>query len=325
MLGIRVENLEKFYGSFRALKGISFSVRKGEIVGLLGPNGAGKTTTLRIVATYLLPSGGKVEIAGIDAVKDPIAAREKIGYMPENPPMYPRMRVRDFLKFVARIRGISKKKKLAERLDYVRQVCKLEEVWNKYIAQISKGYRQRVGFAAAIISDPPVLVLDEPTAGLDPEQIRYTRQMIKILGEDHAVLLSTHILHEAQQICDRVEIIHRGQIIASGTPAELSAKIPRARSVKVSLSGPENEVLAALREIDGVLAVKRTEFAKTFLVEFEPRWNVPESISATASQMGWHIIQLTPEEISLEEVFHYLVAGEGKNEANRDTYGKRTG
>ncbi|RKZ35171.1 ABC transporter ATP-binding protein [bacterium] len=310
---VEVKNLCKNYGDFPALQDVDFSVRENEILGLLGPNGAGKTTTMRILTTFIPPTAGEVKVQGYDITKQPIEVRKITGYMPENPPLYDEMRVSKFLKFVGEIRGIPRKK-LSSRLDYLAQVCGLEQVWNKYIAHISKGYRQRVGLASAILADPPILILDEPTIGLDPEQIRYTRELIKTLGENHSVLLSTHILHEAEITCDRVAIINEGKILAIGSPAELAEKIRKINAVRVKLSGPPNEVERSILQLDGVIRVIPQGANDTFTVEFEPKWKTHHKITELAHKNGWHILELTPIEASLEEVFLKIVSGKEETE-----------
>ena len=315
---IKAENVEKYYGKFKALDGITFEAERGEILGLLGPNGAGKTTTMRILTTYLPPSGGKLSVDGKDVVKDAIEVRKRIGYMPENPPLYVDMRVEKFLKFVGELKGLSGKK-LKERLGYVREVCQIEDVWDNFISQLSKGYRQRVGLASALISDPPVIILDEPTIGLDPKQIRYTRELIKNLGGTHTVLLSTHILPEAEMTCDRVAIIDRGKIIAIGTPSELAEKIRKVNAVRVELSGPPNEVYKALLDLDGVTQVIPQERNGVYLVQFEPQWKTREQITKLAAEQNWHILELSPREASLEEVFLEIVAEEEHKKTEDET------
>lgn len=312
---IKVENLEKFYGKFKALDGTTFDAKDGEILGLLGPNGAGKTTTMRILTTYLPPSGGTVLVDGFDVVKQPMDVRKRIGYMPENPPLYLDMKVEQFLRFVGELKGLSGKK-LGDRVDYVCDVCQLEDVRKNFISQLSKGFRQRVGLASALIADPPVLILDEPTIGLDPKQIKYTRELIKNLGGNHTIILSTHILPEAEMTCDRVAIIDKGKIIAVGTPAELSQKIRKVNAVRVEMTGPPNEVYSALLDMDGVTQVIPQERLGVYLVEFEPQWKTREQITQLASKQNWSILELSPREASLEEVFLEIVAGEERREIN---------
>ena len=217
---IEVDSLTKRYGRKTAVDGVSFKVQKGEILGFLGPNGAGKTTTMRILAGYLAANSGKATIDGLDVFWQPVEVRRRIGYMPENCPLYPEMRVVEYLRFRAGIKGLHGRRRL-QRLDYVLQRCWLTDVRRQLIGTLSKGYRQRVGLADAILHDPPVLILDEPTAGLDPGQIRETRQLIRDLGQHHTVLLSTHILSEVEMTCDQAIIINRGQVAAAGRLADL--------------------------------------------------------------------------------------------------------
>ncbi len=217
---IVVENLVKYYGEYQAVRGVSFQVPKGQVVGFLGPNGAGKSTTMRILAGYLTATSGQARIDGKDVFWDPIAARRSIGYMPENCPLYPEMRVDEYLKFRAGLKGLGWSAR-RKRIDYVLQRCWLKDVRRQLVGTLSKGYRQRVGLADALLADPPVLILDEPTAGLDPTQIRETRKLIRELGQEHTMLLSTHILSEVEMACDSAIIIYQGAVVANGTLADL--------------------------------------------------------------------------------------------------------
>ena len=217
---IVVENLVKYYGEYQAVRGVSFQVPKGQVVGFLGPNGAGKSTTMRILAGYLTATSGQARIDGKDVFWDPIAARRSIGYMPENCPLYPEMRVEEYLKFRAGLKGLGWSAR-RKRIDYVLQRCWLKDVRRQLVGTLSKGYRQRVGLADALLADPPVLILDEPTAGLDPTQIRETRKLIRELGQEHTMLLSTHILSEVEMACDSAIIIYQGAVVANGTLADL--------------------------------------------------------------------------------------------------------
>ncbi len=217
---IVVENLVKYYGEYQAVRGVSFQVPKGQVVGFLGPNGAGKSTTMRILAGYLTATSGRARIDGKDVFWDPIAARRSIGYMPENCPLYPEMRVEEYLKFRAGLKGLGWSAR-RKRIDYVLQRCWLKDVRRQLVGTLSKGYRQRVGLADALLADPPVLILDEPTAGLDPTQIRETRKLIRELGQEHTMLLSTHILSEVEMACDSAIIIYQGAVVANGTLADL--------------------------------------------------------------------------------------------------------
>jgi len=309
MKAVVVDRLKKFFGHFAALNGITFSAARGEILGLLGPNGAGKTTTMRILTTFLPPSGGQAQVAGFDVVKQSMEVRKRIGYMQENPTLYEDMRVGKFLRFMGELKRISSKK-LSKRLEFVRDAAKIEDVWEKYITQLSKGYRQRVSLALAILADPPVLILDEPTIGLDPKQIRYIRELIKSMGGNHTVIVSTHILPEAEMLCDRLAIINKGKIIALGTAKELSSKIRKVNAVRVELSGQPDEVEKELLQLDGVIGVIQQERNEVFLIEFETKFNTLEQISKIAAKRNWVILELSPIEASLEEVFLELVADE---------------
>src|SRR5438874_8208005 len=220
---IVVEHLTKYYGEYPAVRDVSFQVPKGRVVGFLGPNGAGKSTTMRILAGFLTATGGRARIAGHDVFADPIAVRRNIGYMPESCPLYPELRVSEYLRFRAGLKGLGWSAR-RKRIDYVVERCWLTDVRGQLIGTLSKGYRQRVGLADTLLADPPVLILDEPTAGLDPSQIRAARELIRELGKEHTILLSTHILPEVEMTCDNVIIIHRGQVVASGPLAELGRK-----------------------------------------------------------------------------------------------------
>jgi ABC-2 type transport system ATP-binding protein len=237
---IAVENLTKYYGEYPAVRGISFEVARGQVVGFLGPNGAGKSTTMRILAGFLTATSGRATIAGYDVFRDPINARRRIGYMPESCPLYPELRVEEYLRFRAGLKGIgwgSRRK----RIDYVLERCWLKDVRRQLIGTLSKGYRQRVGLADALLSDPPVLILDEPTAGLDPTQIRETRKLIRELGSQHTMLLSTHILSEVEMTCDTVIVIYQGQVAEHGSLAKVREK-HKNRSLEdifVQLTGQE--------------------------------------------------------------------------------------
>lgn len=220
---IEVDNLVKYYGDYPAVRGVSFSVPKGRVVGFLGPNGAGKSTTMRVLAGFLTATSGRASIAGFDVFRDPIQARRQIGYMPESCPLYPEMRVGEYLKFRAGLKGLGGGER-RKRIDYVMQRCWLKDEKKQLIGTLSKGYRQRVGLADALLADPPVLILDEPTAGLDPTQIRETRKLIRELGQEHTMLLSTHILSEVEMAADTVIIIYQGRVVEQGTLDEVRAK-----------------------------------------------------------------------------------------------------
>src|SRR5277367_2040603 len=251
---IEVENLTKNYSGFRAVQGISFQVNKGEIVGFLGPNGAGKSTTMKILAGYLPPTDGRIRIAGFDVVTESIEVRKRIGYMPENVPLYTDMRVNEFLRFRAELKKVTRRK-IKDRVEAVKQLCSLKDVENKIIGTLSKGYRQRVGLADALVHEPELLILDEPTIGLDPNQIRAVRDLIKDLGQHHTILLSTHILSEVELTCARVLVINHGRIEASDTPANLTKLVRGGGSIVLELRAPGEVIMAkisALKEVEDV-------------------------------------------------------------------------
>src|SRR6201996_6040722 len=248
---IEVENLSKTYAGFRAVQGISFHVNKGEIVGFLGPNGAGKSTTMKVLAGYLPPTDGKISIAGFDVVNDSIEVRKRIGYMPENVPLYTDMRVNEFLRFRAELKKVAGKK-IKERVELVKERTSLKDVENKIIGTLSKGYRQRVGLADAMVHDPDLLILDEPTIGLDPNQIRAVRDLIKDLGKHHTILLSTHILSEVELTCNRVLVINRGKIEASDTPANLTKLVRGGGSLDLEAKAPGAQGAPKIEALDNV-------------------------------------------------------------------------
>src|SRR6202453_13732 len=248
---IEVENFSKSYYGFRAVQGINFSLEKGGIVGFLGPNGAGKSTTMKVLAGYLPPTGGRIRIAGLDVGTDSIEVRKRIGYMPENVPLYTDMRVNEFLRFRAELKKV-KRRNVKDRVETVKELCHLKDVENKIIGTLSKGYRQRVGLADAMVHDPELLILDEPTIGLDPNQIRSVREMIKDLGKHHTILLSTHILSEVELTCNRVLVINRGKIEASDTPANLTKLVRGGGSVILEVKAPAAQVIAKLEALDNV-------------------------------------------------------------------------
>src|SRR6201996_7393905 len=248
---IEVENLSKTYSGFRAVQGINFHVDKGEIVGFLGPNGAGKSTTMKILSGYLPPTDGKIRIAGFDVVTESIEVRKRIGYMPENVPLYTDMRVNEFLRFRAELKKVAGKK-IKDRVETVKELCSLKDVENKIIGTLSKGYRQRVGLADAMVHDPDLLILDEPTIGLDPNQIRAVRDLIKDLGKHHTILLSTHILSEVELTCSRVLVINKGKIEASDTPANLTKVVRGGGSVQIEARAAAADITAKLQALPNV-------------------------------------------------------------------------
>ena len=307
---IEVQNLTKRYPTRLAVDDVTFSVREGEIVGFLGPNGAGKTTTMRVVTGFLPPTSGTARVAGHDVTGEPDAARASLGYLPESAATYPEMRVHEYVAFRARLEGVARgqvRARVAEAIDR----CLLGEVARRKIENLSKGFRQRVALAGALVHQPPVLVLDEPTIGLDPVQIIKIRETIRELGRDRAVLLSTHILPEVESVCDRVLIIDRGRIVAEGTPADLRAKLAGAPVVHVAIRGsvPARE---ALQGLDGVAALDVDETPEETRVRVvcvqgsDPR----EEIFRTAVASGWVLRELSREAMTLEDVFVRLTRQE---------------
>jgi ABC-2 type transport system ATP-binding protein len=303
---IEVENLTKNYSGFRAVQGISFHVKKGEIVGFLGPNGAGKSTTMKVLSAYLPPTDGKIRIAGFDVVNDSIEVRKRIGYMPENVPLYTDMRVNEFLRFRAELKRVARRK-VSDRVETVKELCSLKDVENKIIGTLSKGYRQRVGLADAMVHDPDLLILDEPTIGLDPNQIRAVRDLIKDLGQHHTILLSTHILSEVELTCNRVLVINRGKIEASDTPANLTKLVRGGGSILLEVKALGPEIIAkieALPDVEDVEIARETDSGWTSAKVFsKPGADVREEIFGIVRQNGWQLRELSRVKATLEEAF----------------------
>ncbi|HEY5704126.1 MAG TPA: ATP-binding cassette domain-containing protein [Terrimicrobiaceae bacterium] len=299
---IKVEKLTKRYGGVTAVDEIDFEVDKGEIVGFLGPNGAGKSTTMRMLACFLPPTSGRAEVAGCDVFGDSLRAREHIGYMPEHVPLPHDMRVNEYLSFRAALKGVPGRR-IKERLADVCDLCGLAEVNRKMIAALSKGFRQRVGLADAMIHEPDLLILDEPTIGLDPNQIRQVRELIKNLRRHHTILLSTHILPEVEMICSRVIIINKGRIEALDTPENLRSRISSEGEVLLEAKTADPHALAKLRSVAGVkdvIQTKKGDWTRfTLHVEKDPR----ESLHALAVKEGWPVRELTRHGATLEQVF----------------------
>lgn len=312
---IEIKNLVKRYGKNYAVNDISFNVNAGEIVGFLGPNGAGKTTTMNILTGFLSATSGKTMIAGIDVLENPIEAKKHIGFLPEHPPLYLDMTVKEYLGFVFDIKGckLNKKKHIEEIVD----VINIGEVYKRPISHLSKGYRQRVGIAQALISSPDILIFDEPTVGLDPRQIMEIRSLIGSLGKNHTVILSTHILPEVKAICDRVVIINKGVIVADSKTEELEA-VTGSRKLMVKVCGPQNEVLGTIRGINGVtfadILPERDADSTAFLVESDTVTDVRKPIFNALASKGWPMIGLESMSANLEDVFIEIV---NKKEENR--------
>jgi ABC-2 type transport system ATP-binding protein len=305
---IEVENLTKRYGRHTAVDGVSFRVEKGEILGFLGPNGAGKTTTMRILTCYLPPTDGTARVAGYDVFQAPLEVKRRVGYIPETPPLYPDMTVRDFLGFCAKIKGVAAKERRA-KIDDVIGKTRVGDVRDTLIGKLSKGYRQRVGLAQAILNNPEVLILDEPTAGLDPKQIIETRELIKGLGGEHTIILSTHILPEVSMTCGRVVIINKGRVVAEDTPENLTRRLQGAGALRLEVRGEETPVVAALRAVPGVLQVKAQAHRDGLLtveVEAEAGKDVRADLAGAVVTKGFGLLGLQQVGMSLEEIFLHL-------------------
>ncbi|MGA2983173.1 MAG: ABC transporter ATP-binding protein [Terriglobia bacterium] len=314
---IEVENLSKRYGPTLAVSGVSFSVQKGEVLGFLGPNGAGKTTTMRVITGFFPPTEGKVSVAGYDVVEEPLAAKRRTGYLPETPPVYPDMTVAEYLTFVARIKGVPRRS-IKTRLDEIVEKCAVGNVRNRQIGKLSKGYRQRVGLAQALIHNPDVLVLDEPTAGLDPKQIIETRELIKGLEGQHTVILSTHILPEVSKTCQRVVVINQGQIVAVGTPNELMRRLQGFETVLVTVEGPAAAIIEKFQRVGGVNWVEPRESVGervTLEVHSEKEKDVRAELARATVESGWKLYELKTSGLSLEEIFLKLTTQDISEEA----------
>ena len=307
---IKVENLKKAFGPKLAVNGVSFTVERGEVLGFLGPNGAGKSTTMRMITGFIPPTEGRVTVGGNDITTNPIEAKRLIGYLPENAPAYSDMTVRSFLNFSAQIRGLSGSER-RRAIDRVIELCFLESVIHQSVDTLSKGYRHRTCFAQSIIHDPEILILDEPTDGLDPNQKHEVRSIIKRMGEKKAIIFSTHILEEVEAVCSRAIIVDRGQIVADGTPDDLKQKSPNAGAVTLRIRGTEasqaKERLGQLSTVDQVLVLDDSD---TVTLKTTPKSatnnELASSIADTANQAGWRIEELRTEEGKLDEVFRTI-------------------
>jgi ABC-2 type transport system ATP-binding protein len=316
---IKVEGLTKRYARTVAVDNISFEVEKGQIVGFLGPNGAGKTTTMRVLTCFLPPSEGKATVAGYDVLENPMEVKQRIGYLPETPPLYPEMEVQEYLEFVGKLKHIPSSD-LRRRLGEVMEKCAVTDVRNKLIGKLSKGYRQRVGLAQAIIHNPDVLILDEPTSGLDPKQIIETRGLIQSLAGDHTIILSTHILTEVEQMCERVIIISKGKLVAIDSVANLTNRLRGAEAVVVELeltAGRPNpsEVQQRLEQVPGVSRVVMKDSRNgrlQFEVESLPERQVRADVARTIVNSGWNLNEMRSIGLSLEDIFLQLTTTEEK-------------
>jgi ABC-2 type transport system ATP-binding protein len=322
---IRVKELTKRYARTVAVDQISFEVTKGQIVGFLGPNGAGKTTTMRMLTCFLPPSAGSASVAGFDVLEQPLEVKKRIGYLPETPPIYPEMETGEYLKFVGKLKGLVGAD-LQKRVDYVCERCAVADVKNKLLGKLSKGYRQRVGLAQAIIHNPDVLILDEPTAGLDPKQINETRDLIKDLAGEHTIILSTHILPEVEQTCEQVIIINKGKLVATDSVRNLQARARGAESVLIEIGGRDGRIEAPvmqhkLEQISGVSRVvckQQADGRAVFEVESQKGSLVRGDLARAVVQAGWDLNELRPAAMSLEEIFLQLTGSEAPAQAKEE-------
>jgi len=309
---IEVQHLTKRYGRVTAVDDVSFRVERGEILGFLGPNGAGKTTTMRILTGFMPATEGKAIVAGFDVFDQPIEAKRRTGYLPETPPLYPDMSVSEYLGFVAKIKGVP----AAERTGRIKQAMertRVDDMAGRQCAKLSKGYRQRVGLAQAILHNPDVLILDEPTAGLDPKQIIETRELIKELAGDHTIILSTHILPEVSQTCQRVVIINKGRVVAIDTPDNLTARLRGSETLYVQVDAGGADAAGALGRIPGVTRVaeaERRDGLVGYEVDSETGRDVRRDLARTVVSSGWGLLELRPMRMSLEEIFLSLTTDE---------------
>jgi len=313
---IEVQHLTKHFGRVTAVDDVSFRVERGEILGFLGPNGAGKTTTMRIVTGYMPPSEGRAVVAGFDLFEQPIEAKRRTGYLPETPPLYVDMTVREYLSFVASIKGVASRERRG-RVGAVMERTRLTEVAGRHCGKLSKGYRQRVGLAQALIHNPDVLILDEPTAGLDPKQIIETRELIKALAGDHTIVLSTHILPEVSQTCQRVVIINKGRVVAVDTPDNLTRRLRGTETMYVQVDGGGAMVQEVLGRVAGVTRIAETDRhdgTVGFEVDSERGRDVRREIAQAVVSGGWGLLELRPVRMSLEEIFLSLTTEEPQPE-----------
>ncbi len=306
---IKIEHLVKNYGSHCAVDDISFQVETGEIVGFLGPNGAGKSTTMNILTGYLSSTSGKASVAGIDILSDPIGAKKLIGYLPEQPPLYLDMTVEEYLNFSYELKGCTLPKEA--HLEEICETVKIKDVFHKVIRTLSKGYRQRVGIAQALIGKPKVIIFDEPTVGLDPKQIIEIRNLIRSLGKDHTVILSTHILQEVQAVCDRIVIINKGKIVANEKTENISTAVANNRRFNIKIAGPQRDILALLKNMQGIAyaeaLAERDGDAYTYMVESEVGVDIRKKLFFSLAERGWAIVGMEALGMNLEDIFISVV------------------
>ena len=320
---INVKNLSKYYGDYPAVINISFELKKGDIVGLLGPNGAGKTTTMRVLTGFTPPTEGDVTIGGYDIIKDSLEIRKLIGYLPESVPLYLDMEVTDYLEFMGKIRGMSNSQ-IKKRLPEVIDTIGLGEYRNVLVGKLSKGYRQRTGIAQAILHEPKILILDEPTIGIDPVQVIETRGLIKELGGNHTLILSSHILPEVSMICKRVLVIHEGKIVADDKPSVLSEKLKTSEQIELTIRSKNiTEILKELRNFNFIIDARenivnqitnKNDETNNLIVEVKPENNAQEIIAKSVIEKGWGLVRLNSVPMTLEEIFMQVTTDENPKE-----------
>ena len=314
---IEVQHITKRYGPVAAVNDVSFRVEAGQILGFLGPNGAGKTTTMRILTGYMPPTQGKAIIAGFDVFNSPVEAKRRTGYLPESPPLYPDMTVREYLNFVARIKAVSGGER-RQRIDYAMGRTSISDMANRLCGHLSKGYRQRVGLAQAILHNPDVLILDEPTAGLDPKQIIETRELIKELAGDHTIILSTHILPEVAQTCEQVVIINKGRVVAEDTPANLTGRLHGSETIRLQVDTGTTDPTPIMSAVPGVLQIRVGDVTpnndRSIEIQAREGADIRREIANTVVNNGWGLLEMRPVRLSLEEIFLQLTTTEEEDD-----------
>ncbi len=321
---IKIEHLVKNYGSNCAVDDISFEIKKGEIVGFLGPNGAGKSTTMNILTGFLSSTNGIVEVAGVNVLDDPMEAKRHIGYLPEQPPLYLDMTVEEYLIFVYNLKGC--KLNRTKHLEEICEVVKIKDVYKRLIRNLSKGYRQRVGIAQALIGNPEIIIFDEPTVGLDPKQIIEVRNLLRNLGRDHTVILSTHILQEVQAVCDRIIIINKGKIVADELTENITRAVESSRRFQIKVCGPQKEILATLRSKSGIVHAEmmgKDADAYIFNIESDTGVDIRKSLFYTLAEKNWPLVGMEALGMSLEDIFVAIVDQTGTR-AEQPRYERRT-
>lgn len=312
---IEVKNLTKRYGTNTALNNVSFTVEEGTIVGFLGPNGAGKSTTMNIVTGYLSATSGSVTVQGKNTLENPNEVKKLIGYLPELPPLYMDMTVKEYLNFMYELKGVK-----LDRKQHIGEICrltKIDNVYNRLIGNLSKGYKQRVGIAQALLGNPPVLILDEPTVGLDPKQIIEIRNLIKSLGRNHTIILSSHILPEVQAVCERVIVMNNGRLVADGATDSLAHDLSAEHRIIARIDGPENEILQAIRGMEHIVEVyslgEKEKGVFEISIEGEPNYDLRRNLFALLTRKGWPLLALKNTDLTLEEVFLQLTSGDASH------------